>query len=94
MNDTHANRTYLQTLTRKFGCDQTRIVKACGKLFLVLGWKRNTKQDAGQWYKNGRPIDFDYIKEMCVASGSIMAELKKSALEYEKVKRKSKVTRL
>jgi hypothetical protein len=59
----------IQRFLKMFGCDTARISRSMGKLFLIIGWKRNTKDDPGQWYRNGEPIDFDYTHEEVIASG-------------------------
>jgi len=68
--------------TRMFGCDRTRIVKAGGKLFLILGWN---VRSSGEWYRNGKPITFNYVREQVVASGTNMEELRASAKKYKRV---------
>jgi hypothetical protein len=70
---------------RMFNCDAFRIVTFPGRMYLILGWKRNTKDDPGQWTKNGEPFDFDYLKEKVVASGRNEAALLKSAKEYKRI---------
>ncbi len=68
-----------------FDCDQFRIYRGTGKMFLILGWKRNTKDDDGQWCKDWEQLDYDYIKEEVVASGETEAELLESAREYKRL---------
>jgi hypothetical protein len=81
----------IRKFVRMFGCDTARIAKPTGKLFLILGWNRNTAKDrekdpsAGQWYKNKEPIDFDYVAEKVVASGNTEKELIASAKEYKRL---------
>jgi hypothetical protein len=64
-----------------FKCDSVRVVKFPGKVFLIIGWNRNTKQDSdsGQWMKfedgGYKPIDFDYLDEQVVVSARNEAEL-------------------
>lgn len=76
---------------RMFGCDTARITSPCGTHYLVLGWNKNTKTerenggDTSRWYKDGEPIDFDYIHEQIVASGNTFTELIKSAKHYKKL---------
>jgi hypothetical protein len=71
---------------RLLKADTARISKCdSGKMFLIIGFKRNTKDDAGQWLKDGKPIDFDYLAERCVASGRTMCELEESAREYKRL---------
>lgn len=50
--------------------DTARVVKTIGgKLFLIIGNKKDTRDNVGQWYANNMPINFDYLEEKCVASG-------------------------
>ena len=65
------------------GCDTARISEVGGKKFLIIGTRKNTKDDPGQWVKDGEPIDFDYVAERIVASGETDAELMESAREYK-----------
>lgn len=80
-----AEERLVKRFIRMFGCDTARISKPCGKLFLVIGWNRNTKDGPGQWTKNGEPIDFDYLQEKVIASGNTEAELIESAKEYKRL---------
>ena len=71
-----------------FGCDTARIVEPMDKLFLIIGTRRNTKDDPpehGKWFKNGEPINFDYTEEKVIASGNTEAELMKSAKAYKQL---------
>ncbi len=70
-----------------FACDTARIWQAShgGKMFLIIGHKRHTKDDAGQWMRNGEPIDFEYVAERVVASGETESELRASANEYKRL---------
>lgn len=84
-------RRLVRRFVRMFQCDTARITSACGTHYLILGWKRNTKaereagRDAGQWYRNDVPIDFDYTQEQVVARGKTAAELVASAKRYKKL---------
>jgi hypothetical protein len=65
--------------------DNVRFSIAGGKIFMILGYDRNTKEDAGQWVdQDGVKQDFDYLYEMCVASGDNLEELMESAREYKR----------
>ena len=69
-----------------YGCDKARIVQAGDMLFLLLGWKRSTRSDAGQWHDSkGQPIHFDYVHEEVVASGADEDALIASAKEYKEL---------
>lgn len=70
---------------KMFGCDAVRLSDISGKLFLIIGTKRSTKDDPGQWYRNGEPIDFSYVTEKVIASGNTFSELLKSAREYKRL---------
>jgi len=69
-------------------CDTARISKPLedGKMFLIIGFNRNTKEDEGRWVnQDGERIDFDYVQESCVASGHAKEELIASTKEYERL---------
>ncbi len=66
---------------REFKCDSVRFSRPGRKTFLVLGWRKGTEEDIGQWYRNGEPYDFDYLEEHCIASGNTLAEVWRSARE-------------
>ena len=69
-------------------CDTARISKPLenGKMFLIIGFNRNTKEDEGQWVnQDGERIDFDYVQESCIASGHTKEELIASTKEYERL---------
>lgn len=68
-----------------FGCDAARIITPCGRPFLIIGFNRNTRQDTGQWTRNGEPIEFDYLQETVIASGDTEAELIESAKKYKRL---------
>lgn len=71
-------------------CDTARIRKSedwvGGKMFLIIGFNRNTKDDPGQWVdENGKERDWDYVEEKTVASGKTEEELIESAKEYKRL---------
>lgn len=71
-------------------CDTARIKKfdewLGGKMFLIIGFNRNTKDDPGQWSdENGNLKDWDYVEEKIVASGKTESELIESAEEYQRL---------
>jgi len=79
----------IKSAIRMFGCDFARVSRPLNKWFLILMWKRNTK-DIGGWYvsRPGEPmkrIDFDYYEQQCVASGDTARELRKSMREYKRL---------
>lgn len=64
-----------------FGCDEVRLLSPLGeRVFLILGWRRRSE---GEWHRNGEPVDFDYLEEMVVASGSTDEQLVASAERYK-----------
>jgi len=69
-------------------CDTARISKY-DKMYLVIGFNRNTKDDIGQWCRDSAgndPIpDWDYVAEKVVASGKTDQELIESAKEYQRL---------
>lgn len=69
-----------------FDCDAARISQLGDRMYLIIGNKRHTKDDPdAQWTKNGKPFDFEYLAEVCVASGNTEAELVASAEEYKRL---------
>lgn len=63
--------------------DTARICKPLGKMYLIIGFHKNTRDDSGIWIgQNGERIDFDYVQESVVASGRTRVELLKSVKEY------------
>jgi hypothetical protein len=69
---------------KMFGCDSVRISKPTDRLFLIIGYKKHTKDDTSSaWYKDGERIDFEYIAEQVIASGDSEEELIKSAKHYK-----------
>ena len=66
-------------------CDTARISHLNEKMYLIIGFNRNTKDDEGQWIKDGEPYDFDYFSENVVASGRTEEELIESLVEYKRV---------
>lgn len=66
-------------------CDTARISRPLekGKMFLIIGFNRNTKDDDGQWVdENGERRDWDYVQESVIASGHTEDELIESTKEY------------
>jgi len=53
-------------------------------MYLVIGWNASTKDDLNsQWYDgNGVARNWDYIRELVVASGETATELIASVNEY------------
>lgn len=67
-------------------CDTARISKPLDKMFLIIGFNRNTKDDEGVWVnQENQRIDFDYVQESVVANGKTKKELIESAKEYQRI---------
>lgn len=67
-------------------CDTARISKPQGRMFLIIGFNKSTKDDkTSQFIKNGEPYDFDYVEEKVVATGYTEEELLESAEEYKRL---------
>lgn len=62
--------------------DCFNIRKPYEKIFVIAGTKVSTKEDVGQWTKNGEPIDFEYFDKTIVASGNTMHEVIRSAQHH------------
>ena len=71
---------------KMFECDTVRISKPIEKMFLIIGFKKHTKDSLYGWYdKTGKRKDFEYIEEKAIASGYGYVQLKESALEYKRL---------
>jgi hypothetical protein len=67
-------------------CDTARISKPCDKMYLIIGFNRNTKDDEGVWVnQDNQRIHFDYVQESVVASGMTKKELIESTKEYQRL---------
>ena len=77
----------LETKFKKmFKCDTVRISKPLNELYLIIGTKKNTKNDKGSIiYKNNKIYNFEYVDEHVIASGKNEVELMKSAKYYKKL---------
>lgn len=67
-------------------CDTARICKLSTTMFLIVGFNRNTKQDEGEWIRNGEKVDFDYVNETTIASGTTPEELIENTKYYSSLK--------
>lgn len=81
----------IKSAIRMFSCDSARISRPLNKWFLIIMWKRSTK-DIDGWYvsRPGEPmkrIDFDYYDQQCVASGDTARELRESMRKYRRLLR-------
>lgn len=85
-----AQRT-IKWAIKLFGCDTARVIQTFENRFLVIGWHRNTATERksgrkpGQWYRNQKPIDFDYNEEHVIAKGRTWTALRASAKQYHKL---------
>lgn len=66
-------------------CDTARISKPGDRMFCIIGFTRNTKDDPGQFIKNGERFDFDYVQEKVIASGHTDDELIENVKEYQRL---------
>lgn len=73
----------VRRFVRMFKCDTARISSPCGTHFLVLGWKERSE---GQWFdQDGKPVNFDYVREQVVASGKTTRQLITAAKHYKRL---------
>jgi hypothetical protein len=74
-----------------FKCDNARLISPLkDKIFLILGKKRNTKEDKGTWKDhNGNILNWDYLVETTIASGNNIDELISNAKRYKSLKGKT-----
>ena len=70
-----------------FKCETARIESYQGAMFLIIGEIRNTKDDPGFWTdENGERLDdWDYLHEICVASGIDIESLEKDMIYYKRL---------
>jgi hypothetical protein len=66
-------------------CDTARISKPQHRMYLIIGFIRNTKDDNIVNLINGKLEDVDYVHEMTVASGETEEELIESAKMYQRL---------
>jgi hypothetical protein len=66
-------------------CDTARVLKPQDRMYLIIGFIRNTKDDNIVNCINGKLEDVDYVHEMTVASGYTEEELITSAKEYNRL---------
>jgi hypothetical protein len=70
-------------------CDTARISKPLekGKMYLIIGFNRNTADDKqNQWTnQDGERIDFNYVEERVIASGKTKKELIENTREYQRL---------
>lgn len=71
---------------KMFKCDKVRISKSMRRMFLIIGFKKQTKYKSDHWIdEKGKRVDFEYIEETVIASGNTKQELIKSAKEYKRL---------
>lgn len=79
-------RQLLARCRRLVPCDTARISRPGGRLFLIIGFDRHTKDDKrSQCYRNGEPYDYPYVEEHVIASGATEEELLVSVREYRRL---------
>jgi len=79
-------KSVTQAAQKLFACDAARLVNYAGpQYFLIIGNYRNTRNDIGQWYKNGEPIHFRYLAEVVIASDKTIKELLDEMKHYHKL---------
>lgn len=76
-----------------FKCDNIRFISPLkDKIFLVLGKKRNTKEDKGTWVNQyGEIQNWDYLVETTVANGHNIPELIANAKRYKSLQGKKAI---
>ena len=64
-----------------FDCyDSIRISQPINTYFLIIG-----ENGSGQCYRNGKPWNYDYTQEKCIASGKTEKEIIISAIKYKRL---------
>jgi len=88
MTDEDKLSTIAKECMKYVTCDTARISKPLDKMFLIIGFNRNTKDDVGicTYINNMQRVDYDYVYEKCVASGKTKKELIESTKEYQRLR--------
>jgi len=68
-----------------FDADHDRIIHPQDTMFAIVGWLQSTKDDEGQWTKNGEPVDFEYHSEHIVGSGETYQDLREAVRDYKRL---------
>lgn len=87
------NKKLVDFFKEMFDCEFARLSQPTDKIFLIIGEKRNTKEDhkdsPTQWKEYVQeqwiPRDWEYVNEKVIASGNTIEELIKSAEKYKKI---------
>lgn len=67
--------------------DEVRLSYAGTYIFLLLGFRRSTRDDPGKWVdQDGRERHWEYLREDTVAYGHTSQELIDSAKNYKRLK--------
>jgi hypothetical protein len=66
-------------------CDTARVLKPQHKMYLIIGFNRNTKDGDSVRFLNREQVDYDYVHEVTVASGDTEEELIASTKEYTRL---------
>jgi hypothetical protein len=66
-------------------CDTARISMPQHKMYLIIGFNRNTKDDGYVRFLDGKQVEYNYVYEKTVASGATEEELIASAKEYQRL---------
>lgn len=78
-----ANETLAERYRKLLDVDNVRFSCLADKVFLIVGTKRNTKDDLGFWIdESGNEKNWDYLVEKVVASGRTEKELDNSVNKY------------
>lgn len=69
------------------GSDTARISKPLDRMFLIIGYNRDTREDKGSHFinENGDRFDFKYVAERVIANGYTIEELIKNTKEYARL---------
>ena len=66
----------IQKTKKMLQCDSARIRSFEDKHFMIIGYKKHTKDEPGQWVnEKNESVDFEYLDEKVIASGKNMDEL-------------------
>lgn len=68
-------------------CDYARISKPLNRMYLIIGFKKNTKDDPNSYFtdQDGTRKDFNYYDTRTIASGNTPEELIANVKEYQRL---------
>lgn len=74
----------IQDIIQRVGCNTARISIVNDTMFVIIGYKRSTKDDLHSYWVglDGAIMHFDYVVERTIASGENITQVLNSYYEY------------